>query len=446
MQVSELQILIVLQLVIVLLGANFFFWLNYRRQGSYVDRLKQKMQQLAEKQAEPPAVVATNVINSSLELVGFDLDKAIADTLERFDELGVPVVPTLRPELAQFQIALLLRLEILQLEKAALEFPADAPKRKWQFLEAKLGDMVAKLKTKPRYREIAQEGKREEVLSAFTETLDVLQPEWIQYQQETGQLHPDLLNLIMQSGDTSGLSSWSGMLYSQTRSEQGADDFSLNLNYQMQSAPDFSSMLGDNSAATEMLTNIAKEQAQIISGLKHKLADLESREVDVSEYSEQIERFERLMQESDTIVKMLEAELDESLKKIHALEDQLQQSQQQDMAVQDDLDMDVSAQSNSAEELELDAKTALKEAQGMILKFAQDSMMYLKAINKLEKDNAGLAAEIIRLKGNSDMAEPGEVDEHLLNRVAELEWEYVELERRYLAAMEKINQALNKAA
>lgn len=447
MLVSEFQILMILQLIFVLVGANFFFWLNYRRQGEFVDRLKQKVKALVETPPAPPPIISTNVINSSLELVGFDLDEAIDETLKHFDELGVPVIPEIRADLAQFQIALLLRLEVLQLEKAAMEFPSDSPKRKWQFLEAKLGDMVAKLKAKPRYREIAQEGKRDEVVSAFNETLGVLQPEWIQYQQETGQLHPDLVNIIIQSGDSNGVSSWAGMLYSQSKQDKGEDDLSFNLNYQMQEAPDFSAMLGDSSASTEMLTNIAKEQASIISGLKNKLADLESKEIDVSEYSEQIHRFERLMQESDTVVKMLEQELDDSLQKIHGLEDQLQQALLNAPAEQNEVQAEAVRYADEPETVAgMDAKTALKEAQGMILKFAQDSMQYLKAINKLEKDNAALAAENVRLQGSSEFDEHNQVDEQLLNRVAELEWEYVELERRYLTAYDRLKRLQNIAS
>jgi len=434
MLVSEFQILMFLQLILVLLGANFFFWLNYRRHTAYAERLKHKMRVLAEAAQQPatPAVVSTNIINSSLELVGFDLEQAIADTIKRFDELGVPVIPELRADLALFQIALLLRLEILQLEKAAMEFPSDAPKRKWQFLESKLSDIAAKLKAKPRYRDIAQEGNREEVVSAFNETLDVLQVEWVQYQQQTGQLHPDLLNLIEQSSDMSSMSSVVGMFYSQV-AEKSGDPLALNLNYQMQARGDFS-VLADNSATTEMLTNIAKEQAQIISGLKSKLADLEGREEDVGEYVEQINRFERLMQESDTVVKMLEQELDESLQKIHALEDQLQQAST------------APALDALEEGQHVDAQSALKEAQGMILKFAQDSMMYLNAINKLEKDNAAMAAEIIRLKGSPELGTANEPDERLLNRITELEWEFVEVERRYLSAYEMLRHLQQNAA
>ncbi len=445
MVVSEIQILIALQLFLVLLGANFFFLLNYRRQGSFVDRLKQRVKELVEAEPPPaPTVISKNVINSSMELVGFDLEQAIDETIKHFDELGVPVIPELKADLAQFQIALLLRLNILQLEKAALEFPTDSPKRKWQFLEAKLADMVAKLKAKPRYREIAQEGNRDEVVSAFNETLGVLQPEWIQYQQETGQLHPDLINIIIQSNDSQGVSSWAGMLHSQAKAGDENSDFALN--FELEPAVDFSAMMGDSSATTDMLTNIAKEQAQVISGLKQKLAQLESMDVDVSEYTEQIDRFDRLMKESETVVKMLERELDDATQKIHELEVQVANAETNDMESNADSEV-LYGDEPEPEAVAEEGNSALKEAQSLILKFAQDSMMYLKAINKLEKDNAALSAENVRLQGSSEMSDGGsEMDSHLLSRMAELEWEYVELERRFLTTYDTLKRLQKSAA
>lgn len=152
------------------------------------------------------------------------------------------------------------------------------------------------------------------------------------------------------------------------------------------------------------LRQVAQEQQNTISALRDRLNSAETQEEKeniIAELNSQLERQAKFIQESDTCIQLLEAEIDESHERINTLETEL-------------------AEAN--EEL-----VHIPKLKKMVQEFTRESKDMLEGLSSLEKENEQLMEQVM-----ADSTSSPQQLQRVNSELQSLRNQYSELEERYL--------------
>lgn len=436
---TELVVYIVAELALILLLVTLFLLLHVKKLKALIKKFESKIQDLRQSLG-----VAKKETRNALERLAEQekikpklyidyIDQQIESTRDHHQSLNPDrdIVLDITPDAPIARQAASLRHALLIAEKEA-DYAGEDGSPSWDVLQVKLQqviefyqqasdqDVVSDEQPADDPQEAEGLKKRIANLEGFKKLFFDMESKWGEAQKEAEEYHEQLMALGIQIGGGEQFQDLMGK-YANAFNEVGeliaatAGDSEL-LHDDPKAVTDMDSsgnsvgkMVIANQEEMQRLRNMAVDQHKVISELKKQLVDSSSPEQQqevLEQLTEQLERQQRFLKESETCSQLLEDELTRAL-------DENQQLRE-------------AADGTPPE--------ALDKLQSLVSELTDQSREMLSTIAELEQENKELQVQL-----NSGEGSPGEASEEVLEKLGatqqellNLQTQHIELEERYL--------------